>query len=125
MTKRVLLAATALALALVVAAQAEYGDVVLNERSEAGGMRPVIFPHWFHRTVYTCRVCHSELGFKMEAGGNHITMADLYRGRFCAECHNGTAAWAFENNCDRCHSGGKGLSTGIHGRHRTTGPGSW
>ena len=91
--KRILLAFAALALILVVAARAEYGDVVLNDRAETGGMRPVIFPHWFHRTVFKCRACHTELGFKMEVGGNHITMADVYRGRYCGECHNGKTAW--------------------------------
>lgn len=125
MMKRVLLVGAALALTLVVAARAEYGDVVLNERAETGGVAPVIFPHWFHRTVYKCRVCHAELGFKMKVGDNHITMADLYRGRFCAECHDGKTAWGIEDNCGRCHSGGKGIPTGVHGGHRTTGPGYW
>ena len=30
-------------------AQAEYGDVVINNFSDAAGVRPVVFPHWFHR----------------------------------------------------------------------------
>lgn len=123
--KRILLASAVLALISAVAAHAEYGDVVLNDRSENGGMRPVIFPHWLHRTVYKCRVCHSELGFKMEVGGNRISMADIYLGRFCGECHNGDTAWGIENNCGRCHTGRKGTPTGIQGRHRTTGPGYW
>lgn len=123
--KRLLLTVAALALVFVVVARAEYGDVVLNNRAEAGGMRPVIFPHWLHRTAYKCRVCHAELGFKMKVGGNHITMGDLYYGRYCGECHNGTTVWGIENNCDRCHSGRKGTPTGIHGRHRTTGPEGW
>ncbi|MCC0006846.1 MAG: hypothetical protein H6876_01810 [Hyphomicrobiaceae bacterium] len=123
--KRVLLAVVALALISAVAAHAEYGDVVLNDRSEAAGMRPVIFPHWYHRTVYKCRVCHAELGFKMEVGANRISMSDLYYGRFCAECHNGKTAWGIEGNCGRCHSGMTGVPTGVHGRHRTTGPGYW
>jgi c(7)-type cytochrome triheme protein len=122
--KRLLFFAVALAMISVVAAQAEYGDVVLNDRSEAGGMRPVIFPHWLHRTVYKCQVCHAELGFKMKSGGNRITMGDVYSGRYCGECHDGKTAWAIKDNCERCHSGNKGTSTGVHGRHRTTGPGS-
>jgi len=48
--------------------QAEYGDIVLNKQAEKKDMRPVIFPHWFHRIRYNCKVCHSELGFKMRAG---------------------------------------------------------
>lgn len=123
--KRLLLPVAALAIVLAAAAHAEYGDVVLNERSEKGGMRPVIFPHWVHRSLYQCRVCHSELGFKMAVGGNRITMADVYYGRFCGECHNSKTAWGIEDNCGRCHSGRKGTPTGVHGRHRTTGPGYW
>jgi hypothetical protein len=30
-------------------AHAEYADVVLNRRAEKEGVRPVVFPHWFHR----------------------------------------------------------------------------
>ena len=43
-------AAWLLVLALLpLAAPAEYGDVVLNKRAEKEGMKPVVFPHWFHR----------------------------------------------------------------------------
>ena len=49
-------------------AQAEYGDVVMNNYSDAAGMRPVVFPHWFHRMRFRCKVCHADLGFKFQAG---------------------------------------------------------
>lgn len=49
-------------------AWAEYADVVLNTNSEAEGVAPVIFPHWFHRIRFQCSVCHVELGIKMGAG---------------------------------------------------------
>jgi hypothetical protein len=48
------------------AARAEYGDVVINEFSDEAGMRPVIFPHWFHRIRFRCKVCHGDLGSKPE-----------------------------------------------------------
>ena len=50
--------------------QAEYGDVILNRYAEENGMRPVIFPHWFHRIRFRCKVCHHELGFEMRAPQN-------------------------------------------------------
>ena len=53
---------------IVAPAQAEYADVVINRRSDSEGVRPVIFPHWFHRIRFQCRVCHKELDFKMRAG---------------------------------------------------------
>jgi c(7)-type cytochrome triheme protein len=102
----------------------EYGDVVLNKRSEAEGVRPVIFPHWFHRLRFRCKVCHSELGFEMRAGANDVTMAQIVEGRFCGMCHNGRIAWSTEN-CVLCHSGLPGLASGIRGGHSTLGPGRW
>lgn len=117
----------AAALLLVLAglpAQAEYADVVINKRAEKEGMRPVIFPHWFHRMRFRCKVCHTELGFKMRAGANDITMADILDGRFCGMCHNDRIAWG-PINCDLCHSGRPGLQSGINGGASTAGPGRW
>lgn len=114
----------ALLLALAAPAGAEYADVVINKRAEKEGMRPVVFPHWFHRIRFQCRVCHAELGFKMRVGSNDITMADIIEGKFCGACHNGDVAWSPEN-CDLCHSGKPGLPTGIVGGHETSGPGRW
>ena len=110
--------------AVSLGAFAEYGDVVMNTRSESAGVSPVIFPHWFHRIRYQCRVCHAELGFRMQAGGNDITMNQLSEGRYCGACHNGEVAWALEN-CDLCHSGRAELETGVRGGHQTGGPGRW
>ena len=103
---------------------AEYGDVVLNKHSEAGGVRPVIFPHWFHRIRFRCKVCHGELGFEMRAGANDVTMAEIVEGKFCGMCHNGEIAWSAEN-CVLCHSGRTGLKSGIRGGNSTLGPGKW
>ena len=104
--------------------QAEYGDVVLNKRSDANGVRPVIFPHWFHRIRFQCKVCHHELGFRMRAGSNDVQMADILDGRFCGLCHNGSVAWGPER-CELCHSGKPGLVPGIRGGAQTSGPGRW
>jgi c(7)-type cytochrome triheme protein len=112
-------------LALVaLTANAEYADVVLNSKAEAEGVKPVIFPHWFHRIRFRCNVCHDQLGFKMCAGANDINMTKLSDGQYCGACHNGEIAWSLEN-CDLCHSGKPGLKSGIQGGHQTTGPGVW
>ncbi len=103
---------------------AEYGDVVLNRYATKGGMRPVVFPHWFHRIRFRCKVCHNELGFEMRAGANDVTMSDIIDGKFCGMCHNGEVAWEVEN-CDLCHTGKPGLKSGIIGGHQTGGPGKW
>ncbi|MEH6616300.1 MAG: c(7)-type cytochrome triheme domain-containing protein [Porticoccus sp.] len=104
--------------------QAEYADVVFNRYADESGIRPVIFPHWFHRIRFRCKVCHSELGFKMRAGSNNISMDDIVDGKYCGMCHNGVIAWSAER-CDLCHSGKPGLKSGIRGSHETGGPGRW
>ena len=105
-------------LALVLAlgtghARAEYGDVVINNYSDAAGMRPVVFPHWFHRIRYRCKVCHADLGFKFKAGGNEINMVKVIDGQFCGACHNGELAWSAEN-CNLCHSAKPNTPTQVH-----------
>jgi c(7)-type cytochrome triheme protein len=117
-------AVLALLLSVWSPAHAEYADVVINRQAEQNGMRPVVFPHWFHRIRFRCRVCHLELGFKMRVAGNVITMADIISGKFCGACHNGDIAWSVEN-CDICHSGRPGLPSGIYGADQTMGPGKW
>lgn len=99
-------------------AQAEYGDVVINNYADKAGMRPAVFPHWFHRIRFACKVCHADLGFKFKAGGNDITMAKIIDGQFCGACHNGEIAWSVEN-CDICHSGKPGTPTQIHNSTQT------
>lgn len=103
-----------LLLCFSAASQAEYGDVVINNFADASGMRPVVFPHWFHRIRFRCKVCHADLGFKLKAGGNEITMAKIIEGQYCGACHNGEIAWSIEN-CDVCHSGIPGTPTQVHG----------
>lgn len=119
-----MLALASAMLASMPQAQAEYGDVVLNRYAEKEGMRPVVFPHWFHRTRFLCKVCHHELGFKMRAGSNDVRMSDIIDGKFCGMCHNNQIAWGPER-CDLCHSGKPGLSSGIYGGDRSGGPGQW
>ena len=114
----------ALLAALALPSQAEYADVVLNNRAEKAGVRPVVFPHWFHRIRFRCKVCHSELGFKMRAGANDVLMADIIDGKFCGMCHNDKIAWGAAN-CDLCHSGKAGMKSGIYGGASTNGPGRW
>ena len=124
MRRHALLLCLAAMLASPLPLQAEYGDVVLNRRSDANGVRPVIFPHWFHRIRFRCKVCHQELGFEMRAGANDVQMADIQDGKFCGMCHNNTVAWGSER-CDLCHSALPGTPAGIVGGAQTSGPGRW
>lgn len=95
----------------------EYGNVVINNYSEKNKIAPVVFKHWLHRSKYTCRLCHVDIGFAMKAGDTEITEEDNKNGLYCGACHNGDEAFApeeekllsgrTEKNCDRCHSLGK------------------
>lgn len=105
-------------------AHGEYGDIIMNRTAEKNGMRPVIFPHWFHRIRFTCDNCHKEGGFKMKAGSNNIDMAQIIDGKYCGMCHNNQIAWSPER-CDMCHSGKFGLSGGVMRGNETLGPGAF
>ena len=113
MMKTLLLACALLVAAALSIGKAEYGDVLINNYSESAGMRPVVFPHWFHRIRFRCKVCHADLGFQMQAGGNQINMLKIIDGEYCGACHNGEVAWSVET-CDLCHSGMPGMETQVH-----------
>lgn len=83
--------------------RAEYGDIIMNREAEKSEMPPVVFPHWFHRIRFKCKVCHPDV-FAMKAGANEISMIKIIKGEYCGKCHNGRIAWA-PLYCDRCHSG--------------------
>jgi c(7)-type cytochrome triheme protein len=97
-----LLAAVISGLILTSSSYAEFGDIVLNTKAEAmkkAGLKPVLFPHWFHRIRYKCKVCHEEI-FVLQKGANDINMGAIMNGEFCGKCHNGLVAWE-TLYCDR------------------------
>jgi c(7)-type cytochrome triheme protein len=95
----------------------EYGNVVLYNKVKARGEAPVVFKHWLHRAMYTCRLCHVDIGFAMTAGRTGVSCEDNKEGLYCGSCHNGKESFARKGstiignkkvrNCDRCHSLGK------------------
>ncbi len=97
----------------------EYGRVIIKNYSEKAGFAPVVFEHWLHRTNFTCRLCHVDIGFAMEAGATKITAAANSKGLYCGSCHNGERIFNDKKifaacsekytqedrkRCDRCHS---------------------
>lgn len=96
----------------------EYGSVRIANHSPAAGMAPVQFDHWVHRSKFTCRLCHVDIGFAMKGGGSDIRAADNARGYFCGSCHDGrftvngrplfaacdpSLVGSGEPRCVRCH----------------------
>jgi len=100
---------------------ADYGTVIMDNFSSRAGLAPVRFEHWLHRSKFTCRVCHVDVGFSMEAGATKVR-ADLnVKGFYCGSCHNGQVSAEgvkvfpacstdptskATTECRRCHSGG-------------------
>jgi c(7)-type cytochrome triheme protein len=102
----------------------EYGRVIINKYSRSAGLSPVVFDHWLHRAMFTCRLCHEDIGFAMKADTTDIKAENNIRGSYCGACHNGKmlhngkpvfAACSSKTpdedvtRCERCHSHGKGV----------------
>ncbi len=110
MNKRILWAVvfvSAVAVGMLFSGQshAEYGDIVLDRKMDSmkkANVKPVVFPHWFHRIRFKCKVCHEDI-FIIKKGANDINMQAIMEGKFCGRCHNGLTAWE-PLYCDRCHS---------------------
>ncbi|MGC1455708.1 MAG: c(7)-type cytochrome triheme domain-containing protein [Nitrospirota bacterium] len=100
----------------------EYGRVIIRNYSRGAGLAPVVFDHWVHRSRFTCRFCHVDIGFAMNAGETHITAAMNRQGLYCGACHDGKKSYGDKkifaacsegvskeesSRCDRCHSQGK------------------
>ena len=68
-----------------------------------GPMGPVTFSGKIHHDAgLKCSDCHTKI-FPMKFGAVKITMADIYAGKYCGQCHNGSKAFAAKGNCTKCH----------------------
>lgn len=86
-----------------------YGNLLIDRTSSAHGVKSVSFSHWTHRTQFTCRVCHTELGFDMAVGVTEVSCDDIKQGRYCGACHNNILAFGPEDNCAYCHNADLGF----------------
>ena len=97
-----------------------YGRVLLQARAAKARVPLVAFDHWTHRARFTCRLCHVDVGFAMQAGATGVSAATNEKGFHCGACHNGRTAFEgkpifascsaagdarTEAPCRRCHSG--------------------
>jgi c(7)-type cytochrome triheme protein len=74
-------------------------DVIMRNTKE---MPHVRFPHAAHTMWLDCSNCHPQ-PFEPRAGSTRITMADIFRGKYCGMCHDRVAFVTFFS-CHRCHS---------------------
>ena len=82
-----------------------YGDIVLSKKKAAmkeAEVEAVLFPHWFHRIRFRCKVCHEDV-FQSDEGSNTIDMDQISEGKLCGTCHNGSIA-PEPLECEICHS---------------------
>lgn len=101
-----------------------YGSVAIRNFSSTAGLAPVRFDHWLHRALYTCRLCHVDIGFAMEENGTQITADNNMKGLYCGACHNGARLFRGEKifsscttsatpgerqRCKQCHSAGENI----------------
>ena len=103
----------------------DFGRVIINNYSEREHLAPVVFNHWIHRALYTCSLCHVDLGFAMRANETDIKAADNISGNYCGACHNGNTTYRGvkifaacssikadkedTQTCSQCHSLGKNV----------------
>jgi len=97
----------------------DYGKVIIGKASSAAGPGPVVFDHWLHRAKFTCRLCHVDIGFAMQANATGITATSNHQGFHCGACHDGKRLIegktvfascsddTTSKDCSRCHSLGK------------------
>ena len=109
-------------LAMTIPRPEKYGQVILDNYSTRADMSPVVFDHWLHRAMFTCRLCHVDIGFAMEGRATKISAENNRNGLYCGACHNGTRVHAGKavfaacsdivtdadkERCGKCHSLGK------------------
>ncbi len=75
----------------------------------------VLYPHWLHRILYECKVCHNDI-FKMKRWEGNLSHQSMEKGALCGTCHNGTTAFAMheKSDCNRCHIAGSPNAEHLH-----------
>lgn len=70
-------------------------------KSKQPFMADVVFPHGTHAYWLKCSVCHPGI-FAQKAGETQMSMAGIWRGKYCGQCHDKVAFPI--RNCFKCHS---------------------
>lgn len=92
------------------------GNFVMKQHEpemRAQGLAMVLYPHWMHRILFECKVCHDSI-FRMKRWDNKISQKEIIAGRQCGICHNGTMAFSATDNCERCHIVGRPEAESLH-----------
>jgi len=105
----------------------EYDEDIYGPKDPIIWVKPVksvVFDHKVHTMEggMDCDSCHDDL-FEMEAGAaeanDDFTMATLYEGGYCGQCHDGETAFASNTRCTSCHIGVRGQARLLGGTDST------
>lgn len=75
------------------------------EWEATGGPGKVVFDGKLHLDKgLKCFNCHTKI-FKMRKFSTRMKMNDMFAGKYCGVCHNGTRAFKVDDptNCSKCH----------------------
>lgn len=92
------------------------GNFVLKQHQkemEQKGLSPVLYPHWMHRMMFECKVCHESI-FNMQRWGNQMSHEEIDAGRQCGACHDGKLSFGSTEKCERCHIVGRPEAEALH-----------
>jgi len=94
------------------------GNFVMKQHGKAleeAGLAPVLYPHWKHRLLFECKVCHNSI-FRMQRWTNRISQKKIVAGEQCGVCHDGEIAFSANNDeyCGKCHIAGKPEAEKLH-----------
>jgi c(7)-type cytochrome triheme protein len=67
------------------------------------GDKAVRFEHTFHTEIFQCNECHDKTFWKKKKGTVTIRFSDHLSNGYCFSCHNGSKAFAWQQNCAKCH----------------------
>ncbi|WP_020675335.1 cytochrome c3 family protein [Geopsychrobacter electrodiphilus] len=103
MSRTLLLLALTLVLILPGLASARWIKDTVKIDVEATG--PVTFSHSNHLEALgkKCTLCHNKIFNVVRSKNPVFTMDDMRKGKACGACHNGTRAFAVDDDCNSCH----------------------
>lgn len=101
--KRALILALAVVIALVFVGYAMAVGPDKEVTFPDGALGKVVFSGKAHADAgLKCMDCHPKI-FPMKFEAGTFKMADIYAGKDCGACHDGTKAFAAKTACAKCH----------------------
>lgn len=103
MSRTLLLIILSFILLLPGVATARWIDDIVSMDVEATGS--VDFSHYNHLDALgkKCTLCHNQVYNIVRSKNPEFSMDDMRKGKACGACHNGSKAFAVDDDCSACH----------------------